>query len=178
MTSRIGVAVVLLLMATVGSWMQEAVAVPYASQVRDTGGGMWEFVLNQPADNVTILRDGGNPVNLASPIAGRHPFDMTGFSDFSIQVANDTPSEWTLTSNPENLHTYFFRPTGVAVNSDPASPYFGTVYVSNPAERVPNGFTIFDPRRRAQASTRFRPTLLASTWQTTLPPNSTRTTST
>lgn len=111
---------------------QSAKAVPYASQVRNTTGTDWEFVLNEDADSITILRDGGSPVAISSPSAGRHTFDMAGFTDFEIQVAKDAPKDWTEISDASNLHTYFFRPNGVVVNQDPASPYFGTVYVSHP----------------------------------------------
>lgn len=126
-------------------------AVPYASGVRNTSGTEYEFVLNEPADSITILRDGANPVTIADPgTAGRKTFDLGGFSAFEIQVAKDTPEEWTKISDDSNLHGYFFRPTGLAVNQDPSSPYFGTIYISNPAERIPNGFTILDPRAQGE----------------------------
>jgi hypothetical protein len=89
-------------------------------------------VLNESADTVTINRDGGNPVVLNSPAAGRHTFDLTGFSTFDIEVSKDTAAEWTEISDRSNLFTHFFRPNGVVVNSDPSSPYFGTIYVSHP----------------------------------------------
>ncbi|TWT77751.1 hypothetical protein Pla123a_15470 [Posidoniimonas polymericola] len=109
-----------------------ALAVPYASQVINTSGNTWEFVLNEAADSITVLRDSGNAVTLTSPTAGRHTFDMTGFSDFQIQVAKDAAEGWTELSDESNLHTYYQRPTGVVVNQDASSPYFGTVYVSHP----------------------------------------------
>ncbi|TWT37099.1 hypothetical protein KOR34_20460 [Posidoniimonas corsicana] len=127
-------ALVLLLSSTA------VLAVPYASQVRNTSGNSWEFVLNESADSITILRDGANPVSLSSPAAGRHTFDMTGFNDFEIQVAKDAPKAWTELSDASNLHTYYFRPNGVVVNQDPSSPYFGTVYISHPlpVAEIPN----------------------------------------
>lgn len=109
-----------------------AFAVPYASQVINTAGSTWEFVLNEAADSITILRDSGNPVTLNAPAAGRHTFDMSGFSSFEIQVAKNAAEGWTELSSESNLHTYYQRPTGVAVNQDASSPYFGTVYVSHP----------------------------------------------
>jgi hypothetical protein len=106
-------------------------AVPYASGVRDLGGNMREFVLNEAADSVTVLRDGANPVNLGAIAAGRHTFDMTGFSTFSIEVSKNAPAAWTEISSASNLFTSFHRPVGLAVNTNPASPYFGTIYVGN-----------------------------------------------
>ena len=138
---------VVLSLASVCFALPRAQAVPYASQVIQTGNTV-EFVLNMPADSITILRDGANEVNIPTPMKGRHTFDMTGFSDFEIQVANDAESSWTDISLGEeaDLHTFFFRPTGVAVNKDPSSPYFGTIYVSHPVERIPDGFVVTDPR--------------------------------
>ncbi|MEN1679302.1 MAG: hypothetical protein AAGJ46_06885 [Planctomycetota bacterium] len=109
-----------------------AEAVPYASQVRNTTGDTWEFVLNTDADSIVVLRDGGNPFTINSPAAGRHTFDMAGFSDFEIQVARNAPDGWAEISDENNLHTNYFRPTGLVVNQDPSSAYFGTVYVSHP----------------------------------------------
>ena len=118
-------------MATVMGLSASAWAVPYASGVRDLGGNMREFVLNESADTVTVLRDGANPVNLGAIAAGRQTFDMTGFSTFSIEVSKNAPTAWTEISSASNLFTSFHRPTGLAVNTDPASAYFGTIYVGN-----------------------------------------------
>ena len=107
-----------------------ALAVPYASQVRNTGGNAWEFVLNDNADAVTVLRDGGNPVSLGTT-AGRLSFDMTGFSTFEIQVSKAAATGWSEFNGGANLFADFEQPTGMAVNSIPTSPYFGTVYVNN-----------------------------------------------
>jgi hypothetical protein len=107
-----------------------ASAVPYASGVRNTGGTTWEFVLNEDADSVTVLRDGANPLNLATT-KGRLTFDLGAFNTFDIQVAKSAPETWTLLSDPSNLHTSFESPRGATVNKIPTSPYFGTVYVPN-----------------------------------------------
>ncbi len=119
-----------------GSAVTPVLGVPYASQVRDLGGNMREFVLNEAADSITVLRDGANPVTIAAPIAGRHSFDMTGFSSFEIEVNKNTPAQpfgaWTIISDPANQFSRFERPLGVAINKNAASPYFGTVYVVNP----------------------------------------------
>lgn len=106
-------------------------AVPYASGVRNTGGTMYEFVLNESADNVTITRNGGNALNLGALAAGRHTFDLSGFTSFDIKAEKSAAPGLTLISNDANLYAKFARPSGLAINRDPASPFFGTVYVAN-----------------------------------------------
>jgi hypothetical protein len=106
-------------------------AAPYASGVRDTGNDVWQFVLNAPADNVTVLRDGGNALNLGALTTGRHTFNMTNFNAFDIVVTDSAPVGWTRISDPANRFTNFEQPTGLAINTDPSSPFFGTIYVNN-----------------------------------------------
>jgi hypothetical protein len=106
-------------------------AAPYATGVRDTGNNVWQFVLNAPADNVTVLRNGGNAENLGALAAGRHTFNMAGFNSFEIVVTDSAPVGWTRISDPANRFSNFEQPTGLAINTDPSSPYFGTIYVNN-----------------------------------------------
>jgi hypothetical protein len=116
-----------------GNFAAPVLGVPYASQVRNTTGATWEFVLNEAADSITVKRDGANPFVIPAPTAGRQTFDMTGFSTFEIEVNKNTSSgNWTLISDPNNAFTRFERPRGIAINKIPTSPYFGTVYVTNP----------------------------------------------
>jgi hypothetical protein len=121
-----------------------ASAVPYASGIRNTAGADWEFVLNETADNVTILRNGANPLNLGTLAPGRHTFSMTGFTNFDIEVSKNAPKAWTELSAGTNLFTRFEQPAGLAVNKNPASPYFGTVYVSN-SRNLPTALAGVDP---------------------------------
>ncbi|MEX2169272.1 MAG: hypothetical protein WD851_08175 [Pirellulales bacterium] len=107
-----------------------AMAVPYASGVRNTAGTTWEFVLNDVADAVTVLRDGGNALTLGTT-AGRYTFDMAGFSDFEIQVSKSAATGYSEIGAGENFYADFERPTGMAVNNIPSSPFFGTIYVNN-----------------------------------------------
>ncbi|MEO0530762.1 MAG: dockerin type I domain-containing protein [Planctomycetota bacterium] len=116
-----------------------AFAVPYASQVRNTSGSTWEYVINQDADEVVITRDGGNAITLNNVTAGRYTFDMAGFTGFDIQVTNSAASGMQLVSDETNLFTKFFRPNGLAVNQDPNSPYFGTIYVANGIQATTGG---------------------------------------
>lgn len=108
----------------------QAFAVPYASGVRNTAGTTYEFVLNEAADNVTIKRDGGSALSLGSLSAGRHAFDLAGFNAFDIEVSNTAAAGWATISDSANSFTHFGRPNGLAVNSDPSSAYFGTIYVA------------------------------------------------
>jgi hypothetical protein len=64
---------------------------------------------------------------------------MAGFSDFEIQVDNFAPAGWTTISDPTNLWTKFFRAPGLAVNTDPSSAFFGTIYVSHSRNGVQTG---------------------------------------
>jgi hypothetical protein len=101
------------------------------------GGGVgttWEFVLNEAADSVTVLRDGGNPQNLGALGPGRHNFSMGGFSTFDIQVSDSAAEGWTSISDPSNLFDDFNIPSGVAVNTDPSNlARFGSLYVAQAA---------------------------------------------
>ncbi len=108
-----------------------ASAVPYASSVRNTAGNTWEFVLNETADVVTITRDGGNVQVINNAAVGRHTFDMTNFTDFEISVSKAAPEAWTEISEIANPFTKFELPSGLTVNRDPSSPYFGVTYVVN-----------------------------------------------
>lgn len=123
-------------LAAVVATSGQALAVPYASQVRESAVDTFEFVLNESADKITILRDGANPFVIDTPSAGRHTFSMAGFSSFEIQVDKDAPLGWTEISDAANLWTNVERPVGLAVNKDSSSPYFGTVYIANPREQA------------------------------------------
>ena len=122
--SSVAVACAVMLGVSTSAW-----AVPYASGIRNTGGTNFEFVLNEPADSITITRAGNTPIVIAAPAAGRHTFSATGA--YSIEVSKNAAAGWTAISDASNLWTNYQRPTGLAVNRNPASPYFGTIYVGN-----------------------------------------------
>ncbi|HEY3391636.1 MAG TPA: hypothetical protein VGK58_02940 [Lacipirellulaceae bacterium] len=115
-----------------------ALAVPYASGVRNSMDSTWEFVLNEAADSVTVLRDGGNAVNLGAIGPGRHTFDLMNFSTFEIRVEKSAPVGWTSINGPSNPFANFTAPTGLAINNDPSSPYFGAVYIGNSSATATN----------------------------------------
>jgi hypothetical protein len=108
-----------------------AFAVPYAANVRNTSGSMWEYVLNEAADNVTVVRD-GVPQVIGALSAGRHTFDLMGATTFDIEVTDSTAAGWTWSNPTASLYDDFERPTGLAVNDIPGNlSFFGTVYVNN-----------------------------------------------
>ena len=109
-------------------------AVPYASGVEQTGDTV-SFTLNEPADTVTITRNSGNSGNtiiLNAAAAGQHSFDMTGFRNYTISVTHSEPVRWTESSiSTGNPMFSFERINGIAVNQNPASPYFGRFYFAH-----------------------------------------------
>lgn len=122
---------VMAVVAFVANLAAVAWAIPYASSVRNTTGTTWEFVLNESADNVTVLRD-GNPLDLGALAPGRHTFSMAGFSAFEIQVSKSAAAGWTSIHGAGNPFTNFTLPTGVAINTNASDlAYFGTVYVGH-----------------------------------------------
>lgn len=111
--------------------------VPYASGLRDVGGGDFEFVLNMDADNVTVDFDGGaSSTDLGSLAAGRHTFNLGSASAFDIKVSNTAPTGFTKISDDANPYNSYWRPNGLAINTDPTSPYFGTIYVANAQQQT------------------------------------------
>jgi hypothetical protein len=120
----------LLVAAIAAMFAAPALATPYASGIQNLGGGTYSFVLNQAADNVTILRPGDTTLNLGPLPAGTHTFSVGAASGFRIYVSSSTPVGWTRIS-PENMDTSFYGPRGVSVNRIPGHPEFGSIYVSN-----------------------------------------------
>src|ERR1035441_601099 len=108
-------------------------AVPYASGVSNTVGTTWTFVLNENATAGTVLRNGVSPVTIP-PTKGIHSFDMSGFSTFSINVTNNAPVGWVLTSSDSNSMCMYGSPRGVAVSQVSSNlSAFGRIYVSDSA---------------------------------------------
>lgn len=110
-----------------------AQAVPYASGVINNAGTV-SFILNESADNVTVLLDGGpGSLNLGALAAGSHSFALGAATTFEIQVSKSGVAPWTRISSDVNPLLLFSAGRGVAVNQNPASPYFGRIYVANTA---------------------------------------------
>jgi hypothetical protein len=109
---------------------KQVMAVPYATGVKQVGSTV-NFTLNEPADTVTITRDGGSQIVINAAVAGSHSFDMTGYSGYTISVTHSAPVGWAESSiSAGNPMLGFERANGVAVNKNPGSPNFGRFYVS------------------------------------------------
>ncbi len=109
----------------------QAHAIAYASAVTDLGGGDFRFVLNEDADNVTVQLDGG-PLDLGTLATGKHTFNVGGSSSWSIEVSDSNPVGWaSIDDNGANDFLDFEQPRGLAVNTNPGSEFFGTIYVGN-----------------------------------------------
>lgn len=124
-------------------------ATPYASSVSVYGSDV-SFVLNEPADNVTVVFDGGaSSQDLGALNAGAHTFSLGAASTFRIVVKKDSGAGYTqgaikqisLDANPL---VRFNSPRGVAVNKNPSSTAFGRVYVANSAAGTTAGRTLGD----------------------------------
>src|SRR5262245_11120286 len=117
-------------------------AVPYASNLTNSQG-IVSFRLNAGADRVWIVYDGGLSTNeLGGLQAGLHQVELPITGPFQVVVFKVSPLSYatfrgsnqvdTLQISPDtNPNARFFSPRGIAVNTDPASPWFGRVYVSN-----------------------------------------------
>jgi len=106
-------------------------AVPYASGITNNAGNI-SFVLNEPADNVKIIFDGGGPGNtndLGALPKGVANFALGIHTSWQIHVTKSTAQVWTRISGDTNVPNQFFSPRSIDVNRNPASPSFGRVYV-------------------------------------------------
>jgi hypothetical protein len=111
-------------------------ATPYASSITNSGTAI-SFRLNESADSVKIISDGGATTNdLGARPAGLTVTNLTIAGVFYIEVSkgpslgylNGVTNQITADTN---VLLRFTAPRGVAVNRNPASPYFGRIYVSN-----------------------------------------------
>jgi hypothetical protein len=98
--------------------------------------------LNESADSVKVISAGGTVTNdLGALAAGFHTIPLTITGAYEVQVfkvsqlgfispVGPNRSAVLQISTDTNL-VRFNNPRGLAVNTDPASPYFGRVYVAN-----------------------------------------------
>lgn len=130
-----------LLAALLSLWPLGTTAVPYASGLSNRNGTV-SFRLNEAADNVKVVSAGGTVTNdLGALPAGWNSFSLgvTGIVQVVVFKAGPpgflTPVEpnrgEVLQISPDSSAIRFFSPRGVAVNTHPASPYFGRIYVAN-----------------------------------------------
>ncbi len=135
-------------------------ATPYATCITNTGSAI-VFRLNESADSVKIIYNGGaNTNDLGARAFGLHSIVMSVAGTFQIEVNKNPGFGYlqgiaTQVSADTNRNLRFNAPRGLAVNRNPASPYFGRVYVANsdtgsvavsgsfPARNMTNGDGIF-----------------------------------
>jgi hypothetical protein len=131
-----------LVVIAVGGLAPSGWARPYASSLTNNAGTI-SFRLNESADSVKIVSAGGTVTNdLGALPAGLQTFALGISGVYQIEVFKAAEAGFATAIGPNRgavsqigsdiARTRFFAPRGLAVNTDPASPYFGRVYVSNP----------------------------------------------
>src|SRR5882672_6028868 len=122
-----------------------AIANPYASSVTNNAGTV-SFRLNEAADVVFIIGNAGTLVtNIGAKTAGLTVTNLAakGLTNGTIQV--DVRKNGCNTVVQVGGTVTNNSPRGVAVNRNPASPYFGRVYVANSANgTVGDGILIYN----------------------------------
>lgn len=124
------------------AWFQspEAQAVPYATSLTNSGAAI-SFRLNESADNVRVIyNSGADSLDLGARGAGLHEVALVLSGTFEISVFKSSPIGFAAPIAPnqgavqqvsvDGPTTRFRDPRGLAVNTDPASPNFGRVYVA------------------------------------------------
>jgi hypothetical protein len=118
-----------------------AFATPYASGLTNTGTEI-SFRLNEAADNVKIVSSGGTVTNdLGARPAGLNTAALTIAGSYEVHVYKSSAPGYASAISPnrgavlqistDNNLVRFVQPRGLAINTDPASPYFGRVYIAN-----------------------------------------------
>jgi len=114
-------------------------ATPYATSLTNNAGTI-SFRLNESADSVVIAYTNltGTLVstNLGAKALGLTVTNLGVPGTYAITVSKSAAPGWaggaTLQISSDTTNTVKFNaPRGVAVNQDPASPYFGRIYVAN-----------------------------------------------
>ncbi len=119
----------------------ESQAVPYATSLTNDGSNI-SFRLNESADSVRIIHNGGaSTEDLGARAAGLHVVPLTVTGTFEISVFKSSPIGFSAPIGPnqggilrisnDGVTTRFRDPRGLAINTDPASPNFGRVYVAH-----------------------------------------------
>lgn len=144
MKFAVGAAMLLLASAKI------AQATPYASCV-STNAGVVSFILNESADSVKIIFDGGglgNTNDLGAIPRGTTNFTLGVHTSWQIQVTKSTAATWSRISDNTNKYNQYWGPSGLAVNRNPSDlTRFGRVYV---AESAGGGSTTFGARTDQQ----------------------------
>ncbi len=120
-----------------------SLATPYASHLTNDSGTV-SFRLNEAAASVKVRWNGGaNEVDLGPRPAGLQVANVGASGVFQVVVENVSAVGFAIPTgrNQSGVNQIsvdgslvrFSQPRGVAVNTDPASPHFGRVYVANGA---------------------------------------------
>jgi hypothetical protein len=120
-----------------------ALAVPYASSLKNQGGVI-SFILNEPADNVKLVYNGTTTVDLGALPKGLFSTNLAVSGTFKVAVSRNAAGGWVQTSSDTNNTSKYNSPRGLAINRNPKSPYFGRVYVANSAAGSSLGRTLGD----------------------------------
>ncbi len=107
-----------------------AMATPYASGIQLNGASS-SFVLNEDADSVDIVFDGGaTTVNMGALSAGTHTFDETLGTTWEIVATKSAPAGWTQISDDSLTQSKYYSPRGVTVDTNPLRSTFGQIIVA------------------------------------------------
>ncbi len=117
------------------------------------------YLLNEPATSGTAItiQNGATTVRTITVVAGQ-PGNLAGTNSvswdgldnsgrpvpggaYSISVTAEATgfTNWTQTSSDTNAGNYVYQPRGIAVNVNPASPFYGRVFVGNAADGPQTG---------------------------------------
>jgi hypothetical protein len=127
-----------------------AQARPYASSLTNDAGVI-SFRLNAPADNVKVIWNGGATTNnlgtLPKGLTTTANLGVTG--PFKIEVAHASGPGYLQSvvnqiSDDANNFVKSANQRGLAINKNPASPYFGRIYVSVSAPGTAGGRAVSD----------------------------------
>lgn len=146
-----------LAVGVVGGSPVKTLAAPYASNLLISGNAV-NFILNEPADSLSVVIDGAAPLLLDPTTAGTKSFTLpSASSHFSINATKTDStgyriqtgvnqgsaaaglSQPTLQAGTQYIGstnaaiTRFNSPRGVSVSTNPNQANFGTAYVSNSA---------------------------------------------
>lgn len=125
----------LLPIALIAGFAQLSSARPFATSLTNSAGTL-SFRLNEDADSVKIISSSGAVTNDLGPIPKGLTVTNLGISGvYKIQVSKAATAGYlqgivNQMSVDTNTAVRFVNQRGVAVNNNPASPYFGRIYVS------------------------------------------------
>ena len=156
------------IVALSGFWLSEGLSssargAAYASGVSINGTTV-SFILNEPADQLSITLNGTSTISLDGSTSGVKTFNLGSTSDtFAITASTNDPIGYTiptggtiapvgtglsqasnaggfmLISDDTNPLVRFNSPRGVTVATDPNNSQFGTAYISNSAAGSTSG---------------------------------------